>query len=222
MRTQAPPLSGISFADRPETLYVDARKVADALGWAVVWEQSTQRLSINNQAVTSPSSVRRLLDGTALLVVGALRHLGGEVSWEPSSGTMAIKSGDSTVQIVRGEKRVEVDCATQRLRAWQGDTLVLETPVSTGRPGHRTPTGDFMAGPVKERMHYSSLYNGAPMPYSVQVNGNVFIHGFTSVPPFPASHGCIRVPLSNGNPARWFYEWVDRGTPIRIQGRWQG
>ena len=222
MRTQAPPLSGISFADRPETLYVDARKVADALGWEVVWEEATQRLSINNKVITSPSSVRRLLDGTALLVVGALRSLGGDVSWDASSGKAIVKSGNRSVEIIRGEKRVEVDCATQRLQAWQGDTLVLETSVSTGGAGHRTPTGDFTAGPVKERMHYSSLYNGAPMPYSVQVSGNIFIHGFTSVPRFPASHGCIRVPLNNGNPARLFYEWVDRGTPIRIQGRWQG
>jgi hypothetical protein len=50
----------------------------------------------------------------------------------------------------------------------------------------------------------------------VQVNGHVFIHGFTSVPGYPASHGCVRVPLTGGNPARFFYEWVDAGTPVEI------
>jgi lipoprotein-anchoring transpeptidase ErfK/SrfK len=66
-------------------------------------------------------------------------------------------------------------------------------------------------------MHRSSLYDDAPMPWSVQVDGNVFIHGFTSVPRRPASHGCIRMPMTGGNPARWFYQWIDRGVPIVIE-----
>ena len=38
----------------------------------------------------------------------------------------------------------------------------------------------------------------------------------SSVPKYPASHGCIRVPLTEGNPAKLFYEWVSKGTPIEI------
>jgi lipoprotein-anchoring transpeptidase ErfK/SrfK len=71
-------------------------------------------------------------------------------------------------------------------------------------------------------MHYSRLYHHAPMPYSVHVYGNVFIHGFSYVPPWPASHGCIRMPLDGNNPAKRFYEWVDPGTPIDIVGQWDG
>ena len=88
-------------------------------------------------------------------------------------------------------------------------------PVSTARAGKRTPRGMFIPLFMK-RMHYSSLYNNAPMPWSVQFNGHVFIHGFTSVPNYPASHGCIRVPLNEGNPAKFFYEWVLNGTPIKV------
>nr|NIP95410.1 L,D-transpeptidase family protein [Akkermansiaceae bacterium] len=84
-----------------------------------------------------------------------------------------------------------------------------------GRRGS-TPTGSFRAGPYKARRHYSSRYDNAPMPWSVQVTGHIFIHGFTSVPRYPASHGCIRLPLDGGNPARFFYEWIDKGTPIRV------
>mgnify|MGYP002527910575 CR=1 FL=1 len=55
------------------------------------------------------------------------------------------------------------------------------------------------------------------MPYSVQVTGHIFIHGYKSVPKYPASHGCVRVPyLTDGNPARFFYEWINKGTPIKI------
>ncbi len=215
-------MNGITFAEKPSALFVDIRKIADALGWALRWEQTSRTLDINDRRVTSADTVRRLPDGTALLAVSALRSLGGDVFWDATDGSATIKNGLSLVQIARGAKRVEVDCATQRLRAWQGDTLLLDTPVSTGRAGRRTPTGEFAAGPYKARIHYSSLYNEAPMPFSVQVTGNIFIHGFSSVPRYPASHGCIRVPLNAGNPAQWFYEWIDRGTPIRIKGLWQG
>jgi L,D-transpeptidase catalytic domain len=118
-----------------------------------------------------------------------------------------------------GPKRVVVDKTTQELTAYEGDKVVLRTRVSTGRMGRRTPSGKYTAG-VKWRIHYSRLYDNAPMPYSVHVNGNYFIHGFSSVPDRPASHGCIRVPLTGDNPAKRFYEWVETGTPIEITGEW--
>jgi len=118
-------------------------------------------------------------------------------------------------------KHVEIDKTKQILRAYEGDRLILETRVSTGKWDKSTPNGQFNAG-EKDRMHYSKLFQNAPMPYSVQVNGNVFIHGFSSVPHSPASHGCIRVPLDNGNPAKQFFDWVEPGTPIEITGHWQG
>jgi lipoprotein-anchoring transpeptidase ErfK/SrfK len=118
-------------------------------------------------------------------------------------------------------KRVEVDKTHQVLRAYQGNRLVLETRISTGRWDRSTPNGQYSAGD-KFLMHYSKLYHHAPMPYSIQINGNVFIHGFTSVPRYPASHGCIRVPLDGDNPAKRFYDWVEPGTPVEIGGRWEG
>lgn len=111
-------------------------------------------------------------------------------------------------------KRVEINLTEQRLRAYEGSRVVLTTKISSGRNG-ATPTGRFRAG-YKDAEHYSSLYHNAPMPWSVQVSGNIFIHGFTIVPDFPASHGCIRVPLTGRNPAKRFFNWVTPGTPIVI------
>lgn len=117
-------------------------------------------------------------------------------------------------------KRVVIDQASQTLRAYEGDRLVLESRVSTGR-NHRTPNGTFRIG-YKSRVHYSTLYDDAPMPYSVQINGNIFIHGFLSVPGYPASHGCIRMPVRGDNPARKFFYWADPGTRVIVTGRWKG
>lgn len=117
-------------------------------------------------------------------------------------------------------KRVEIDKTVQLLRAYEDDKLVFQTNVSTGKWDRSTPNGKF-AALSKQRMHYSKLFKNAPMPYSVEVVGNVFIHGFSSVPKRPASHGCIRVPLTGANPAKQFFEWVEIGTPIEILGRWE-
>lgn len=118
-----------------------------------------------------------------------------------------------------GPKHVVIDKSLQMLRAYEGNRVVMETRISTGKRGKETPNGHFQAE-SKSLMHHSRLYGNAPMPYSVQFAGNYFIHGFSSVPGRPASHGCIRVPLTGDNPARKFYNWVDTGTPVDIVGAW--
>jgi len=121
-----------------------------------------------------------------------------------------------------GARRVAISVSEQKLRAYDGDQLVFETRVSTGMEGKRTPTGSFSAQ-SKDLIHYSSLYENAPMPFSVQFHGNYFLHGFSFVPHYPASHGCIRLPLREDGhcPAEEFYDWVRIGTPIQVAGSWQ-
>ncbi len=154
----------------------------------------------------APILLRGLLNGTAAVVATFLTACAHQNPAELKPG---------------GPKRVIVDKTVQKLSAYEGERLVIESRVSTGQQGRRTPSGKFKAG-SKEVMHYSSLYENAPMPWSVQVNGNYFIHGFSSVPDHPASHGCIRMPLDGDNPAKRFYDWVEIGTPITLTGDWAG
>ena len=66
--------------------------------------------------------------------------------------------------------------------------------VSTGRPGHSTPTGVFTIL-QKQIEHYSSKYDSAPMPYMERITWyGVALHA-GHLPGYPASHGCIRMPL---------------------------
>lgn len=71
-------------------------------------------------------------------------------------------------------------------------------PVSTARRGKVTPVGSFKPQTLV-RMHYSSLYNNAPMPYSIFFHGNYAIHGTTEVKRLgrPASAGCVRLHPDN-------------------------
>lgn len=130
----------------------------------------------------------------------------------------ALFGGETKISKERGTsgaKRVEINLTEQKLRAYQGNRVVLKTRISSGK-NRGTPTSRFYAG-WKDADHYSSLFNNAPMPWSVQVSGDIFIHGFTHVPNYPASHGCIRMPLTGGNPAKRFFNWVTPGTPITIK-----
>jgi len=210
---------GVSFAGDAGRLYLPAREAAQALGWNFGSDRRGRRLTLNRR----PLRVRRrLANGTALASTADLRERGATVTWDTSENAARVMVGAKEIRVRKGLKRVAVSLDRQRMRAWEGERLVLDTRVSTGQRGHRTPAGEFRAGPAKERLHLSRRYPGSRMPWSVQVQGHVFIHGFTSVPAYSASHGCVRVPLTRGNPARWFWEWVDVGTPISIRRGWPG
>lgn len=92
-----------------------------------------------------------------------------------------------------GPMLLVISLATQRAVLYRNGIPIAITTVSTGRPGRRTPTGIFT---VLERdaVHYSSLYNSAPMPHMQRLTwGGVALHG-GDLPGYPASHGCIRLP----------------------------
>src|SRR5207249_8339331 len=46
-------------------------------------------------------------------------------------------------------------------------------------------------------------------------NGGIAIHGAASVPAYPASHGCVRIPMAD---SLWFYRTVSSGTPVYVIG----
>lgn len=210
-----PTVGAVTFAVEPGRLYVPVQWVADSLRWRVNQKRNGQIEGVNGFRVQATDV--RAVNSQPWIAVDALARAGAEVTLEESGGRLQVRSGRRGFGVQRGAQRVEIDLSRQRLYAWQGPWLVLETKISSGRYGN-TPRGNFTAGPYKNRMHYSSRYNNAPMPWSVQVTGHIFVHGFSSVPDYPASHGCIRMPISGSNPARWFYEWVEVGTPIRIAG----
>jgi hypothetical protein len=211
----APTVEAVTFAVEPGRLYVPVGYAGQVLHWPVRQKRDGRVESIGDYALKAGDL--RMVNALPWVAVDALGRAGAEVSLDDEAGSLWVRSGRQAFVARRGAQRVEIDLARQRLYAWQGPWLVLETKISSGRYGN-TPRGDFTAGPYKSRMHYSSRYNNAPMPWSVQVSGHIFVHGFSSVPDYPASHGCIRMPLSGINPARIFYEWVDVGTPIRIAG----
>ena len=209
-----PSVEAVTFALDPGIIYVPLNEAAWQLHWKSRRDDTGRCIILHDFAVPA-ASLRHFIDGTELIRTTDLELAGARVNISAEDGTMVFWYGIHRFTLIISPKQVEVSLARQQLRAWQGTRMVLQTHISSGRNG-RTPAGNFTAGPFRARMHYSKLFNNAPMPWSVQIYGNVFIHGFFSVPNYPASHGCIRVPLDGGNPARFIYEWIDNGTPVHV------
>ncbi|MDQ0320310.1 peptidoglycan hydrolase-like protein with peptidoglycan-binding domain [Pararhizobium capsulatum DSM 1112] len=82
----------------------------------------------------------------------------------------------------------------QSLVVYDGDTVVATSHVSTGKKGHATPTGIFSIL-QKARHHRSNIYSDAPMPFMQRLTwSGIALHASGQVPPYPASHGCVRMP----------------------------
>ncbi len=206
----------VTFWDSPKKVYAPVREVASALKWSVGWRDEHSAIFLNDKKIDK-DNVRTLFDGTNLVDLAILSAYGAEVGEKTKLGFTATGAQDAAFVIP--EKGIEISIADQELRAWQGNRLVLRTNISSGKGGS-TPRGEYSIGPAKRKMHYSSLYNNAPMPYAMQVHGNIFIHGYKSVPKYPASHGCIRMPLKGKNAAKLLFEWADLGTPVAIRREW--
>jgi hypothetical protein len=214
----ATPVEGITFVTGHAGLYAPLREVAEPLGWTVRFDRVTGIAELNGKPFDPFSP--RLTDGTCLVAVDALVELGARLERDERTGVATVKTSSGQVRVRSGPKRVLVDKSKQTLTAWQGERLVFESAVSTGREGKGTPNGQFKAL-LKRKEHVSSIY-GSEMPYSVQVVGNIFIHGSHSFSYGPASAGCIRLPMYDSpNHARWFFNWIEVGTPVRITGTWR-
>ncbi len=86
-----------------------------------------------------------------------------------------------------------VNLSTQRALLFRNGVPIGASTVSTGKPGHQTPTGVFTVL-QKQVEHYSSKYDSAPMPYMQRLTWyGVALHA-GNLPGYPASHGCIRLP----------------------------
>ena len=112
----------------------------------------------------------------------------------------------------QGPLVISVSLAHQSMKVYDANGLFAETPVSTGMRGHSTPMGVFSII-QKNKFHRSNLYSGAPMPYMQRITwSGVALHA-GALPGYPASHGCIRMPMSF---AMKLWNWTRMGSRVVI------
>jgi hypothetical protein len=104
----------------------------------------------------------------------------GEFTWDPEIAPS-------------GPIQVLVSLDEQRAYTYRNGILIGTASVSTGKPGHETPTGVFTTK-LKDKDHHSSIYNNAAMPYTERfTNDGVALHA-GGIPGYPESHGCVHLP----------------------------
>ncbi|CAG2087220.1 L,D-transpeptidase [Xanthomonas euroxanthea] len=92
-----------------------------------------------------------------------------------------------------GPMAVIVSLTEQRAYAYRNGILIGISTISSGKPGHETPTGVFTIL-QKDKDHRSNLYNAAPMPYQQRLTWDgVALHA-GGLPGYPESHGCVHLP----------------------------
>ena len=107
---------------------------------------------------------------------------------------------------------LELDLGRQVLLVVAHGRTVRAVHISSARPGYVTPRGRF---DVYRREHLSwSVRYHAWMPHALYFSGGYAVHGYGDVPAYPASHGCVRVPLSD---APFVYEVTALHTPVLVR-----
>jgi hypothetical protein len=105
-----------------------------------------------------------------------------------------------------------VSLPEQRVVVYRNGIRIAGSTCSTGKPGHTTPAGVFLIL-QKDKTHHSSTYNNAPMPFMERVTWQgVALHA-GNLPGYPASHGCVRLPLEF---AKLLFGVTHVGTPVII------
>ena len=174
---------------------------------------------------------------------------------KPKSGLQPMKSA---VDLIKKQAPLEVNQALlakispddvhiivslekQRAYLMLGEQIVIDSPVSSGKRGHTSPSGSVKVL-EKDPNHHSSLYGdfvdsfgrivragvsmhidaapsgthfqGAEMKWFMRLTDEGVGMHVGILPGYPASHGCIRMP-SDG--AKLFYDHVKVGTPVEVQ-----
>jgi L,D-transpeptidase-like protein len=151
-------------------------------------------------------------DGSTQRAVMAYRKVTGMARTFSASRTifqrLAHKRGRFVPRYPKHGKHVEADLSRQILVLHDRKGKVFRI-LHTASGTSSTPTvrGSFKV--------YSKTpgVNSKGMVHSVYFHGGYAIHGYPSVPPWPASHGCLRIPIPN---ARFVHRWLDYGDRVDV------
>ncbi len=115
--------------------------------------------------------------------------------------------GAFTVRYPGDGKHVEGNLSRQLLALIDGSKVQAIYPISSGKPSTPTILGRFHVylrtpGYLPDGMYYSDFFSGG---YA--------IHGFDPAPDYPASHGCMRVPITD---AISIWNWLSVGVGVDV------
>jgi lipoprotein-anchoring transpeptidase ErfK/SrfK len=193
-------------------------------------------VAANRKSVTAGDSVARhtvvRLTGDRVRIEGAVYDETDEGWWMKAAEGVKTNPGPPPKELQPGEKWIDVNLTTQTLVAFEGDTPVFATAVSTGKVdkedkerNYKTPTGTWR---IREK-HIAATMDGdvaSDGPYSIEdvpwimyYNGSYALHGAFWHNNFgrTRSHGCVNLsPLD----ARALFNWTEPRLPENWHAVW--
>ncbi len=180
------------------------------------WVQAKlTKLRIDPQGVDGVWGPRTANAICAFRTLAGMQQTRGRMSRRDVS---ALKRADRLPAAKNGRNYLSVSLTCQMLFQVRDGRYVRVIPVSSGTAKHATPTGTYSVHAKTSGWHESTIYSGGMMHSPLYFRTYLYaIHGSTSVPPAPASHGCIRVRVAD---SRMLYREVPRGTKVIVYGRY--
>jgi lipoprotein-anchoring transpeptidase ErfK/SrfK len=193
-----------------------------------------------------------------LIVANAIVFLGVSADAQFSKPKIGLQPMKSAVDLIKkqapllvnqallatispSDVHIIVSLEKQRAYLMTGEQIVIDSPISSGKRGHTSPSGS-MKILEKDPNHHSSLYGDFVDSFGRVVRAGVSMHIDAApsgthfqgaemkwfmrltdegvgmhvgiLPGYPASHGCIRMP---SDAAKLFYDHVKVGTPVEVQ-----
>ena len=187
-------------------------------GYAAVDRRMSRRVAAPRLGLGAHGRAVRFLEQRLRGLGYVLRRVDGRFGWDTTealyafqkirglsrSGVMssrawrALRTARTPLAAVPRGNHIEVDKARQVLFEVRRGKVVRIVHVSTGATGN-TPLGRWRV------YRKSPGFNSLSMYYSMYFIGGFAMHGYHSVPPWPASHGCVRMPnwFAPGLYSRW-------------------
>ncbi len=118
--------------------------------------------------------------------------------------------GEFKVRYPGHGRHAEGDLTHQVLALVEGSKIDALFPISSGKPSTPTILGNFA---VQRKIPF---FRPDGMYFSNYFSGGYAIHGFNPAPDYPASHGCMRLPMVDAIPV---YNWLEIGNGVDVYYR---
>jgi hypothetical protein len=204
-------------------------KHAASAGQAAFKTKSKRVTVVDWQAGEGDRGIKVLMLQRGLFRLGFSVPVTGYYDWLTSNAVNAFRKtngmgrngyapGSVYAKVLRGQgayklrypkagKHVEFDWSRQVLVLADKGKPFRTYHTSSGTPGTPTVFGTY-------RFYLQTPgTNSKGMVHSSYFIRGYAIHGYASVPNYPASHGCLRVPIPN---ASSIFNWIDIGDPIHL------
>jgi lipoprotein-anchoring transpeptidase ErfK/SrfK len=194
--------------------------------------------------------MRNAACATSIFALAAFALLGGAAQAQrpmPAFGKFMQKPAQAKIEknfeplITPNNSHVIVSLSKQRAYLMFDEQIYIDTPISSGKAGHTTPTGAWHVL-EKDPNHFSTIYGqfqdkqgrvvrdgvsmhadaapagthfvGAPMKWFMRLTDEGVGMHVGILPGYAASHGCVRLPADI---AKLIYDKVKVGTPVTIE-----